>query len=120
MSPKGNAEKPRLDREQLRKHGIDFVETIANTDELEDWLRPIYRSITRLPTDIPIYARNKFKEELLDFGSRGQDRDEAQSKHWCLEPDANQDNTRRRNPFSSTESMTASIWFSFPSNTGAT
>ncbi|KAJ4378643.1 hypothetical protein N0V86_005513 [Didymella sp. IMI 355093] len=88
-----NTEKPKLNKQQLEGHGIDFKEEIYAIEELDNWLQPIARAITRLQEDIPKDVRKdykeeikRFKEELKHFKYQGQDCDDLQIEDWCLMP----------------------------------
>lgn len=97
MSPEKNIEKPKLNRNQLQGHGIEFIEKVHKIDELDSWLQPIGRTITRLQEDFPKAARKTFKEELERFHLCGQDRDDARKNNWCLKPAKNPDHRQREN-----------------------
>ena len=89
--------KPKLNRTQLRGHGIDFIEKVSDIDELDNWLQPIGRTITRLQERIPKASRKIFNKELKRFYLRGQDRDDARTEDWCLMPAKNSDDLQREN-----------------------
>jgi hypothetical protein len=78
--------KPKLSRKQLRGHGIDFNEKVLELDELDSWLQPIARAVTRLQGHFRKATRTKFIEELTQFHHHGQDRDDARKMNWCLRP----------------------------------
>ncbi|KAF2627317.1 hypothetical protein BU25DRAFT_440114 [Macroventuria anomochaeta] len=95
MAPEKNTEKPKLSRKQLRGHGIEFIKKVSNIDELDSWLQPIGRAITRLQERFPKATRNTFNEELEQFYLHGQDRDDARREDWCLRPVDNFDYLQR-------------------------
>jgi hypothetical protein len=88
--------KPKLSREQLRGHGIDFIEKVSDLDELDIWLQPIGRTITQLQK-ISKDAREPFKTERKEFYLHGQDRDDVHTKKWCLMPVQNRDHHQQAN-----------------------
>ena len=86
MSPEKN-QKPYLNRELLKNHGIRFRErTTTAADELRPWLRPLFHSLTRIPDRFPGDLNNTFGEELKRFEDEGQDRNDADRKTWCMGP----------------------------------
>jgi hypothetical protein len=81
-----NTGKPKLNEKQLKGHGIEFFEEVHAIDELDSWLQPIARAITRLQEHIPKDVRKGFKEELKEFKLHGQDCDDPRTEDWCLMP----------------------------------
>lgn len=80
-------QKPYLDRELLKNHGIRFRERTTNAaDELRPWLRPLFHSLTRIPDRFPRDLKDTFEEELERFEDEGQDRNNADRRTWCLGP----------------------------------
>lgn len=94
--------KPKLSKRQLQNHGIDFEENIFNVHELDSWLQPIGRAITRIQENITEAARERFDKELEQFYLHGQDRDAAQTENWCLMPAENPNYLQRENYTAST------------------
>lgn len=97
MSPETNTEKPRLNKNQLQAHGIEFNKKIHKIDELDTWLQPICHDITRLQENFPKDTRETFEEELKQFRLHGQDRNDALRYNWCLRPVKNPDYREREN-----------------------
>lgn len=97
MAPE-NIQKPYLDRELLKNHGIRFRERTTTADKLEPWLQPLFHFLTRIPDRVPRDLRDILGEDLKRFEDKGQDRDNADRKIWCLGPieDPNQSDGRLR------------------------
>jgi hypothetical protein len=86
MSPDKIDQKPSLSKSGLESHGIHFIEKVHRFEELEDWIQPISRQLTRRRKQHPKEANKCFKRELKEFQASGQDRDEAFEDDWSLEP----------------------------------
>lgn len=97
MSPEGVTEKPKLSREQLKGHGIEYIDPFSNLNELDPWLQGICFTITRLQGHVPKATRKAFNKELDQFSLHGQDSDDAHQQGWCLQPVKHLDYLHREN-----------------------
>jgi hypothetical protein len=94
-SPESVIWKPELNRKQLQRHSIEFIEKVSSRGELDTWLQEICSTVTLLQGHFQSATRETFKIELERFRLDGQDRDDAHEQGWCLEPDTNSDYLQR-------------------------
>jgi hypothetical protein len=95
MSPEGVTGKPKLSKEQLKGHGIEYNDEVSKIDELDPWLQRICFTITRLQEHVPKATRKAFNKELDQFDLHGQDSENALQQGWCLRPVKNFDHLHR-------------------------
>lgn len=92
----GKSQKPYLDRELLKNHGIEFRERTTTVDKLEPWLTPLFHYLTRMPDQFPKKWMHTFRKELKWFEEQGQDRNHADRKTWCIGPIENSTSSEGR------------------------
>jgi hypothetical protein len=63
-SPAKSQRKPRLSRNGLKNHGIEFSIKLHERSQLPGWLQPIHQELTRERSKIPDKAKEIFEAEL--------------------------------------------------------